>query len=566
MLVMGFVFILAPHLRGWSLGVYFWLSKYVGQREDDMEGPTRTTHQTWISPKDASVNKPLSSGHSRLINSWLIAATMALLSLVVMAWFMTIGTWRSWYPTTDFIPLLADGFRSGRTHLTIEPSDDLLALNDPYPYENRESVSFLWDASFYDGKYFLYWGPTPALLLSPIRNLLPEGIGDQHIGWFFTSGLVILLLLFVQRIWARYFLELPSWSIVAPMIVAGFTPAVIWLSSRMAVYETAIASGQFFFLLGLHMLFPWGEQKPLHLALAGIAWAFAVGSRITLGPVVVVLVLILLGWQFLPVYFGGKRKHVIQEVLSFLLPLIIGAGLLLWYNHTRFGSVFEFGHRYQLGRSDIRGLYEDKQILSLSYFMPNLNNYLLSGVKHIQVFPYVKPVWGTYGIPFLKMFAGNEYHTEKVTGLLISTPFIFFAAIPVLAGIIKWWDSLDTQNSIRSRIAIPIAETKLANWYLFLTFAVALAWVPILLYQTCATRYLIDVTPGLILLSTIGFWYLLKSSQRRALLGKGALFLGVVLSLYSAIVSILLSITGYYGIMEQLNPELFHRLTDIFTW
>ncbi len=65
----------------------------------------------------------------------------------------------------------------------------------------------------------------------------------------------------------------------------GLANPLPWLLSRPAVYEAAIASGQFFLLGGFYWaLTAFGDDdvKPNRLLLAGVFWSLAVGSRTSL--------------------------------------------------------------------------------------------------------------------------------------------------------------------------------------------------------------------------------------------------------------------------------------------
>src|SRR5271170_7732742 len=65
---------------------------------------------------------------------------------------------------------LVDGFLHGHASLSVQPAPQLLALADPYdPAQNGPWR--LWDASLYHGKFYLYFGPTPVLLMFPWRVL-----------------------------------------------------------------------------------------------------------------------------------------------------------------------------------------------------------------------------------------------------------------------------------------------------------------------------------------------------------------------------------------------------------
>jgi hypothetical protein len=65
---------------------------------------------------------------------------------------------------------LAEGFVHGHTYLPLQPAPQLLALKDPYdPAANAPYR--LWDATLYNGRYYLYFGPAPLILFLPWRIL-----------------------------------------------------------------------------------------------------------------------------------------------------------------------------------------------------------------------------------------------------------------------------------------------------------------------------------------------------------------------------------------------------------
>ncbi len=124
-----------------------------------------------------------------------------------------------------------------------------------------------------------------------------------------------------------------------------------WVLSTPSVYNAAIAAGQFFFLAGFFAAFNAFAAEGVstsRLALAGLLWAAALGSRITLIlPIAFMTLLILIGIALLP-----RTAHALSEsvrpALALLAVLGIGLGALCWYNWARFGSPFETGITYQL--------------------------------------------------------------------------------------------------------------------------------------------------------------------------------------------------------------------------
>jgi hypothetical protein len=70
--------------------------------------------------------------------------------------------------TDKLYALLTYAFLAGKTSLPVEPDARLLALPDPY----RPAAPYrIQDASLYKGKYYIYFGPTPAIILLYHTNL-----------------------------------------------------------------------------------------------------------------------------------------------------------------------------------------------------------------------------------------------------------------------------------------------------------------------------------------------------------------------------------------------------------
>ena len=126
--------------------------------------------------------------------------------------------------TPEYFPLLTDAFLAGQTSLLVQPSAEMLALPDPYdPYANARYR--LHDASLYHGKYYLYFGPTPALVLFlPYKVLtgwhLPSRIAVAlfcTLGFAFSCALFFLLA--KRERW-----DCPEWLGSAAVLSLGTAP------------------------------------------------------------------------------------------------------------------------------------------------------------------------------------------------------------------------------------------------------------------------------------------------------------------------------------------------------
>ncbi|MGA9192314.1 MAG: hypothetical protein WBZ24_11315, partial [Anaerolineales bacterium] len=80
-------------------------------------------------------------------------------AVAAYAWIGSVGTWTNWPPTTSDFDLLAQGFVHGQLSLPVRTPPELLAMPDPYIMASRQYLPDLWDVSYYEGHFYLYWGP-----------------------------------------------------------------------------------------------------------------------------------------------------------------------------------------------------------------------------------------------------------------------------------------------------------------------------------------------------------------------------------------------------------------------
>ena len=136
---------------------------------------------------------------------------------------------------------LGRAFAQGHLHLPLEPSKELLALKDPWDPAMNQGLR-LQDAVLFKGRYYLYHGAGPAVLLfAPWRVItgydLPESFALVLMcfaAYLFLSGTLLTLLKRVDAV--------PSPALLAIMLlVLAIGTGVPYLLIRVAVYEVAIA-------------------------------------------------------------------------------------------------------------------------------------------------------------------------------------------------------------------------------------------------------------------------------------------------------------------------------------
>ncbi len=498
-----------------------------------------------------------------------IFLTIAMLFTVgVLTWIVSIGTWFDWPDTTNYFHLQAQAFKSGQLHLSVVPSDQILLLADPYTFENRKEIPYLWDASLYDGNYYLYWGPTPGIITAVFESLQETEIGDQFLVYFFTIGSISFSLLALRLIWNRYFPNLAAWTILPLAFLICLGNPAPWLLGRPAVYEAAIASGQFFFMGGLLwflMGMSPGNRRNLFITMSGVFFVGALGSRFTLLPGI--LILSVVGFKHVLKDDHGNGKVLITFFRRYSIYyglVFIGLILLAWYNYARFGSIFEFGHRYQLTSWGMASSYRD--FFSWRNIVPNLYNYFLNGFRTLSVFPFIKPIWGVAGIPFLRATAVANYHAEQVAGILFTSPIILVGCFPVFLACRKVWAWLDEPEKKTRDVFMLFISNEGNTIYAGMLVLTLSLLLPLSLISFNSMRYLFDFSLAASFTSAIGIGITFLSEKVSSIFKGFMAILILVLSLYSAFVGILLGITSYTARFEHLNPELFEQITRFFAF
>ncbi len=462
---------------------------------------------------------------------------------ITYAWFITYGNFSTWNHTTHYYTQLADGFNNGQLYLERKPNRALIEtadLNDPNsrPTFDRE----IWDLSLYKEKFYLYWGPIPALIIAPLQLLLARSITDIYLVYFFAIGLLIFNTLIILKLQRAFFPKLPAWNLFICIPLIGFIAPIPWSLNIPQVYEAAIGAGQFFLMGGIYFsLLAFGKtpSHKTHLFLAGLCWACSVGSRAINVFSVIFCVLLICYWIASESTKPLNLKKYIWDISAPFIPLIFGALAIGWYNWARFDSPFEFGLRYQITIFNLNKHLD--WIFQADYFFLNLYHYLFQPFEFISQFPFIKPIINTNFPETYFYIAG------PVTGLLFSAPFLIFTLGLFLS-----------KNKGHS-----------TYYYFFISLLVGsffINFVTLLYYFFSQTRFLVDVISQVALLAILGYWqFITVLSNKRHIAFKLFTYLANILLMISIFIGLLLSFSSETNRMETLNPMLFEKINSFFT-
>lgn len=529
---------------------------------------------------------------SRRLPALMVVVAMTLLAVVAYRLIMTVGTWDAWIGGGGgYFGALADAFAAGQTHLKVPPRPELLKLADPYdPAANLPYR--LHDALLYHNRYYLYWGPVPALVVLTVWSALGgpaplTSIGDHAIVYVAAVGTVVFSLLLLARVRRALFPSQGVWTLVVGGAVVAFATPLPFMLARPAVYEAAILAGQCFFMGGI-----WASTRAFDqtgriarrwLVASGVMLAAAMGCRISLALGVAaagVLIGLRVLWERRPLEAAARaaeadapraagvsprQRHVFDHIgavviplLPLGLPLVLGLALLLQYNKARFGKWTEFGVRYQLAGINVNKTVDE--LMSNQFVTPNLVRYLWQPLGRRDLLPYVTAHAPSNVPP--DQLPPLAYHAEPLAGLVYASPALATAALAALAAAaFAARAALAVLRRARAGEAVagPLSPRAAVHWVAgLLVVGALLNFAPVLRMSGSTMRYLADLTPPLAVAAAVGFWQL-RALHRHVAVLVAALFVPV--AAYTVLVGMLLGMVGYGDAFWTGNKPLMERLS-----
>jgi hypothetical protein len=420
---------------------------------------------------------------------------------------------------------LAEGFLHGHTYLPVEPDPRLLRLKDPYDPDANKPYR-LWDASLYRGKYYLYYGPAPAIvLMMPWRILtgqaLPQRLAVGAFGAFGIAGLALLL----WEVRNRHFPRVTS-AALSGIVIVAFCAA--WLPvalRRPAFWEMPIVSAVAFLWWSIYFLWKFHDSggRARWAVAGGAALALLMGCRVTFVFSAGAIALLFLA----PGPGGISRRRA--ALAAGAIAFAGGIGLLL-YNRARFGSWLEFGQSYQLWGAEYRGLH----FFNPGNLLFNARTYLFSLPQVGPYFPFLHPFW-------------TDDRPEGYMGFEEIYGAIFMMPVH-LAGLIAcdWvWRNRATPGTRPLSIALSssVCASIFAGLILF-------SW------GGACSRYMTELLGGWTVATSVGLMAVLGREPAR----RGAARALAVAAASWTVACVCLASAEYRGFMKQTNPGTYSAL------
>ena len=361
------------------------------------------------------------------------------LSAAVFTFFLytVIAAFKGWafqLSPHPYYNYLADAFLHGQLNLRLIPAETL-------------------DLILYQGKYYLYWPPFPALLVLPLVAIFGAGFSDVLVNVLLASAIAALMasvlaetdrqglapLSALQRGLLVIFFAFGT--MIVPLVPFG----KVWFTGQL----TGLACAAFAYWAALH----YRGWRAFLLAGIGMACVFATRNSM-------ILVGIWPAWFLLREHWDQRWWKLIRLTALALVPILISIGLIGWYNYARFGNPLEIGYQFH------------------------------------QMDPFFKPLYAQYGPFNLHYLPTNLYYQfifyplpwrlgSPMGGSIFLLSPLFFAALWAL-----WQD-----------------RRQLSTWVLVATFVIAYIPIGLLMgtgYFQYGPRYLLDISIPLLMLTAQG--------------------------------------------------------------
>lgn len=352
---------------------------------------------------------------------------------------------------------LVDAFLKGHVHLDMVPSEELLALANPYDPKARVGISYYWDHLLFNGKYYSYYGITPVFLVFlPFKVIFNYYLSDAYAVLAFTVIGLIFLALSYETLIKQISLKnkVPLYLKYTLFLIVAIGSGACFQVVRPYFYECSTSCAfmcamvALFHFMKSGILFKNPEKKYFyyHLVFSSLWMSLAVLARATFALYAIAHVV------YIAYFFIKNHKELAtkQKVLFFvcsLTPYVIFGSIQCVYNYLRFKSIFDFGIEYSLTIADFKHMpFHFGNVLTSFFhflfnpgtpkefpFFINYNTLTFGGAYYyyesgatVGLFARIPMLFGIFVLPFFITSTKKERLTRLLLGWFpcVILPFI----------------------------------------------------------------------------------------------------------------------------------------------
>ncbi|MCH5261512.1 MAG: hypothetical protein J1F42_01205 [Lachnospiraceae bacterium] len=472
------------------------------------------------------------TGQQRIITAAVIVFLMG------MAWLLThvnpICITSPW-PHHRQYQELAEVMAEGHFYLNTVPSEGLLNVENPYDtiYLQANGIDYLADYAYYDGKYYVYFGVVPELLLYLPVYLLSGNHMPNYVAVFvFYCGFILAVFALYREIIKRWFNRTPYFLYLILCTLTVCCGNYLFVIARPDLYDTPIMAANMFTVAGLWF---WLKGKYSEttkgrmccLFVGSLCMALVAGCRPQM---------LLFSALAIPLFWKDIiNKKSVKDAVSICLPYLFVAAGIMYYNAARFGSPLDFGATYSLTSNDMT-----KRSFNLSQTLLGLWHYILRPPVIESDFPFIQ---GTQIESASYMGRLNSEYTYG--GILASNAFL--------------WVLLSVRSSRK------LLREK--GIYILTMISVAVTVILSVVDVTGAgflQRYMVDMIWGIWFAAAILMLTWIERAMNKGTLKTVALFLIIVCMLQAAYGFGVVFGNGDLSVnVRTSNPELYYYLKEL---
>ncbi|MDE6749202.1 MAG: hypothetical protein K2K21_09115 [Lachnospiraceae bacterium] len=439
---------------------------------------------------------------------------------------------------------LAEVISQGHFYLNAEPSEGLLNSENPYDtiYLQANGIDYLADYAYYDGKYYVYFGIVPELLLYlPCYLITGHHMPNYMAVFLFYCGFILAVFALYREICRRWFPHTPFILYLIAGILTVCSGNYLFIIARPDLYDIPIIAANMFTVAGLWL---WINGKYAESAKIRIVSYFC-------GSLCMALVagcrpqMLLFSFLAIPLFWDEvfKKRELFSKknwryTLCICLPYLLTAAGIMYYNGVRFGSPFDFGATYSLTSNDMT-----KREFNLHQALLGLWHYFARPPVVVSDFPFLQ------GVQIVsKTYMGKLNSEYTYGGLLVSNAFLW-----VLLSICKGKEFL---------------KNKLI--YIFILSDIAISVILCIADTTVAgilQRYMTDMIWGAWLAAVLLWFAWAEKARNNGTLKTVMLCLTAVFLLQAVYGFGVVFGTGDLGVnVQAANPKLYYYLKELLTF
>ncbi len=366
--------------------------------------------------------------HSKWQN---VVTLLVILSFLILGWELSHANSacvESRWPHQQQYKELAVALTEGRVWLEEEPSAELLAAPNPYDtiYLQANQIHYMADYVLHEGKYYVYFGIVPELLLFlPYYKITGEDLGNHLAVFALYAGFVLAVFGMYREAVKRWF---PNSAFCMYLLVCALTLTFgnfMFLIARPDLYNIPdmganlfTAAGIGLWLAGLNRGDAQDRYRWPFFALGSLCMALVAGCRPQMLLFSVLCFPLFAGelrelWELCRMRrrirafhkkaawnvtacgehgqsesskpdLDGRFLRLFRDALAVTLPYLVVAAGIMYYNFLRFGSPFDFGATYSLTSNDMthRGF-------NLSRVLYGIYCFFFQPSRYEGVFPFL---------------------------------------------------------------------------------------------------------------------------------------------------------------------------------